>query len=184
MLRLEGLGQLKNPMTAGIEPATFRLVCRILPQPSTLPRSVKEEPRVLPDGRICAFHLKHDHPSRQDARKESLSYDLCAKAWKNSKIGYSCTSGDFYVRFHGISRLVCRSGSTGTPENMGGVGNMGATESVLLSCTKFAALKNFKRDPLKNFIRGFELPALQSSCCSSTSRISVKLRVYIFGKSG
>jgi hypothetical protein len=35
-VRLEGLGQLKNPMTAsGFDPATFRLVS----QPNTLPRA-------------------------------------------------------------------------------------------------------------------------------------------------
>jgi hypothetical protein len=33
-MRLEGLGQLKNPMTSlGIEPATFRLVAQFLNQP-------------------------------------------------------------------------------------------------------------------------------------------------------
>jgi hypothetical protein len=37
MVGLEGLGQLKNPVTSsGIEPATFRLVA-LVPQPITLP---------------------------------------------------------------------------------------------------------------------------------------------------
>jgi hypothetical protein len=37
--RLEGLGQLKNPMTSsGTEPATFRLVA-LVPQPTTPPRA-------------------------------------------------------------------------------------------------------------------------------------------------
>jgi hypothetical protein len=31
-VRLEGLGQLKNPMTSGTEPATFRLVAQCLNQ--------------------------------------------------------------------------------------------------------------------------------------------------------
>jgi hypothetical protein len=36
MVRLEGVGQLKNPVTSsGIEPKTFRLVA-IVPQPTTL----------------------------------------------------------------------------------------------------------------------------------------------------
>jgi hypothetical protein len=29
IVRLEGLGELKNPMTSGIEPATFQLVVRL-----------------------------------------------------------------------------------------------------------------------------------------------------------
>jgi hypothetical protein len=37
---LEGLGPVKNAITlSGIEPATFRLVCSLVPQPTTLPRT-------------------------------------------------------------------------------------------------------------------------------------------------
>jgi hypothetical protein len=38
-VRLEGLGQLKNPVTSSrIEPATYKIVA-LVPQPTTLPRA-------------------------------------------------------------------------------------------------------------------------------------------------
>jgi hypothetical protein len=48
-VRSEGLGQLKSLMTtSGIEPATF-LACRIVPQPTTIPRA------PLVDGSFIKF---------------------------------------------------------------------------------------------------------------------------------
>jgi hypothetical protein len=54
MLRLEGLGQLKNATTSGIEPPTFRLAS-IVPQPTTLPRAPDVD-----NSDYIIFHTKND----------------------------------------------------------------------------------------------------------------------------
>jgi hypothetical protein len=41
-VRLEGLGQLKNPVTSGIETAELP-ACSIVPQPTTLPHAPKNK---------------------------------------------------------------------------------------------------------------------------------------------
>jgi hypothetical protein len=64
VVQLEGLDQLKNLMTSGIEPATFRLV---VPQPTMLPRApftytlvhylefcFRKELRILAEGQSIA----------------------------------------------------------------------------------------------------------------------------------
>jgi hypothetical protein len=67
IVRLEGLGQLKNPVTSGIEPASFRF-CHIVPQPTMLRRALPAMYLMISDDirkgllKSCCFILPSPLP--------------------------------------------------------------------------------------------------------------------------